>query len=274
MERLPRIGWIATTLVVGLATLGAANRDIQRPDPRGNDDPVLPLEEMPGDDPRFEGHITAVDPGRREIRVDFGRTNGAEAGMILEVWRPVPDPAPGFGDRFRVGWLELTSVGDRQSTARAINLEPDDTFRLKSDEPRPGDQVIDATDRETFRILKLATGDRPDAVDEIAKARLPVARRRLELATAYYGEGSITIDRLTDASRGLMEAERDAAGTRDERLAAIRGHLERMNGLVTREASRFLSGSGSLPNLAEARGVLAEAASILARARREDAGER
>jgi hypothetical protein len=275
MIRSSRIGWITIALVaVGLVTLGAKKGVDQHPGRQDDPDPEALHESQRQADPRFEGHVTAVDPERREFRVDFGRVGGAEAGMILEVRRPVPNPKPLFSDSVRVGWLEVTSVGEQESMARVTNLEPDDSILRELDEPRPGDQVIDATDRDAFRILKLATGDRPDAVEELSKARLPLARRRLELARAFYGEGSLTIDRLIDASRGLMEAELNASRTRDERLAAIRGHLDRMHRVVTREASLFLIGSGSLPNLSEARGALTEVASMLSQARREDADDR
>jgi outer membrane protein TolC len=89
-------------------------------------------------------------------------------------------------------------------------------------------------------------------VAELAEARVRAARRYLEVTQAFFEQGTINIDRLLAASRCLMEAERDAAGTKAGEVAALRAHAERMKKIVERERAKFEVGSGSIPNVQEA----------------------
>jgi hypothetical protein len=213
------------------------------------------------------GRVLKVGPKRGEIRIDFGRTKGAEVGMRLDVRHTDPNRKPDDDAReVHVGVVELISVDDRASIARR-EFEPTELFGGRPRrEIRPGDDVLNATDLESFRVLKLATGDDPGAIRELRKTRVDLARRRLEITRAFYENGVLTIDRYIDASQALRDAQTDMASTPDARIAAVRAHLVRMSRLADNEARRFADGDGFLVSLSEARAAQAEAALKLAEA--------
>ena len=221
------------------------------------------------------GRVTAYDHERGEARIDLGAAGGAVVGLRLRVEGPGPPPKPGestpqVDPEFRPS-LEVTAVGDHESTARIV--PPDASaigYRTTRVDPRPGDAIFpeDEADRESLRNVALAMGNRPDALQRLGRDRVDLARRNLSWSEAGYEAGSISIDRFIDASRRLLEASRDAATTRDERVAALRAHLGRMTRLVTRESAKLEMGAGGVPNLEESRYAQAEAAFLLARALR------
>jgi hypothetical protein len=219
------------------------------------------------------GLVADFNQERGEVRINFGQAMGAAVGMTLTVRRDDPRPdlfGRVMGNFEDLGRIEVIDVQDRGSIAKIIKSE----HGMPEENPdfRPGDQVVYATDNEAFRVLKLATGDHPGAVEELKRYRAEVARRRFAACRSGYEVGRVNIDRYIDASREWMEARRDLAGHRDEELTALRAHLDRMTRLVERETGRFEVEDGSYPNLSEARSAQAEAALMLARARRDAAG--
>jgi hypothetical protein len=252
---------------------------------RGDDPPLVPSKVLPqaraggvaageAGAPKLwamVGHILSVDRRRQEYRIDFGRAAGAEAGMTLIALRATARQ----DEEWRLAWLDVASVGERECTARLI--ERTNTFADPRDpeaEVRPGDVVRSATDRESFQLIALANGEVAAGPGPLLRARKEVAQRWLEVAGRELDLGRISLDRYIAASRALMAAESESAGSQSERIAAFQAHLLRMNVAVAREADRMKEGSGSMPNSVEAQYAQVEAALWLARARREPAGSR
>jgi hypothetical protein len=213
------------------------------------------------------GVVLGVDRKRREVRISFGRADGAEVGMALRVSRPSggPDSIPSD-----LGWLEVVSTGERESLTEVLprKVEGEPELFEPGAEMRQGDQVVFATDPDAFRIFKLGMGDSPDAIKSLLQSHVKAARRRFVVSRAYYENGAITIDRYIDASRTLMEAEREVAANPAGKVAAVGSHLDRLTRLVEREEYKREFGSESPPNLAEARYEQAQAALLMARMRR------
>lgn len=211
--------------------------------------------------------------------MDFGRSKGAEVGMRLRISRTRPElPMDDFERWVSLGLVDVIAVEDGQCTARRASAEEDEQLRGLGQPPReirPGDEVDSATDVESFRLYKLAIGDDPGAVRKLAEARLPLARSRLTVVRAEYELGVLTIDRYLDAHRALMEAERDAASSPEEEVAALRRYVEALTRLVSRETVMHQqAGIGALANLSDARLAQLEAALLLAEARRRVEGEK
>ena len=78
------------------------------------------------------------------------------------------------------------------------------------------------------------------------------ARHRLDAQRAYYEEGRITLDRFIAASQRLMDAERQAAKTKAERLAALERHVNRLKEVENRERAELIVGKGTEGDVAEA----------------------
>ncbi|HVJ15192.1 MAG TPA: hypothetical protein VM686_07120 [Polyangiaceae bacterium] len=85
---------------------------------------------------RVEGHVVSLEGD--DIVVDVARSNGAENGAVLELWRPVslkhPISGETISDRFLIGKLRLHQTRDALSLARAEG-------RLAR-AVRPGDVVV------------------------------------------------------------------------------------------------------------------------------------
>jgi hypothetical protein len=106
----------------------------------------------------------------------------------------------------------------------------------------------------------------PQTIAELADARVKSAHKLWETHRTYFEQGMISIDRYIDASRCLMESERDAARTKADEIAALRGYLERMRKIEERERAKREVGSGTIPNVQEAEYHRREAEYWLARA--------
>ncbi len=99
----------------------------------------------------------------------------------------------------------------------------------------------------------------------IGRSRVEAARQRLEAQQAFYQEGRITIDRLIDASRVMMEAERDVAETPEAREVPLRVHLARLRVIKARELAELQVGRATTADVAEAESNLLDAEFLLAR---------
>ncbi len=99
----------------------------------------------------------------------------------------------------------------------------------------------------------------------IGKARVEAARVRLEAQQAFYDEGRITIDRLIDASRMMMEAELAIAGSPEAREAPLRAHVVRLRLIKAREQAELVDGRATTADVAEAESRLLDAEFLLAR---------
>jgi hypothetical protein len=218
------------------------------------------------------GRITAIDPRSGEIRIGFGRRDGAEVGMRLRLLRIVREAGrPEVAHEESAGFV-VTAVDERGCTARREAKERFEEFGFGPDrtpvaEVKVGDEIRYATDTETFLLTKLATGDEPDAVRRLAVARAEIARRAFEFARWSYAHGMIPCATYVRLARSKMESDRDAAKGRDGRLAALRTYLDRMTDCVEEEADRALRGAEVALDFAEARDAHAEAALLLAKAR-------
>ena len=83
------------------------------------------------------------------------------------------------------------------------------------------------------------------------KSRIEMARKRLDTQQAFYKEGRITIDRLLDASKTLMDAKLDVAEPA-ERKAAIVAHLDQIKEIETREKAELEVGRATTADVLEA----------------------
>lgn len=89
-----------------------------------------------------------------------------------------------------------------------------------------------ATSPPTPTVPDILAPFRPRPAAELARARVDAALERYKTQLAFYQEGRITVDRLVDASRGLMQAERDAAGSKAATVAAVRGHFDQLGNVL------------------------------------------
>ncbi len=78
-------------------------------------------------------------------------------------------------------------------------------------------------------------------------------------------DGRITIDRLADASRGLMQAERDAAATKAARVEAVLAHYNRLKEILKKEEAELADGRATQADVAEAKTGLLDAEFALAK---------
>jgi RNA polymerase sigma factor (sigma-70 family) len=89
-------------------------------------------------------------------------------------------------------------------------------------------------------------------VDPLERELLDAARQRLEAQRAYYEEGRITIDRFIMGSQRLMEIERMLSQTKEEALAAIQRHVDRLKEIEAREQGELTVGKGTVADVSEA----------------------
>ncbi|HEV3167774.1 MAG TPA: RNA polymerase sigma factor [Isosphaeraceae bacterium] len=102
-----------------------------------------------------------------------------------------------------------------------------------------------------------------DPLRALVKRRIDAAKQRLDAQLADYEIGRITIDRYLAASLALMDAELDAAQTKDARSAAIWSHLERVRQVEVRERAELEVGRGRVSDLTEAQSSVADAEYLL-----------
>jgi RNA polymerase sigma-70 factor (ECF subfamily) len=96
--------------------------------------------------------------------------------------------------------------------------------------------------------IRLARDFKQPSVADLVEA----ARQRLDAQRTYYEQGRITLDRFIEASQRLMEAERLAAQSDPQRLAALRRHVDLLKEIENRERAELLLGKGTEGDVAEA----------------------
>jgi RNA polymerase sigma factor (sigma-70 family) len=94
--------------------------------------------------------------------------------------------------------------------------------------------------------------DSPDTLRNQIERRVNAAAQRLDAQRAFYEEGRITIDRFIDASLQFMLAKIAVSTTKEERLAAVKTHWDRMDEVQKKEAAELKIGRGTIADLAEA----------------------
>ncbi len=105
----------------------------------------------------------------------------------------------------------------------------------------------------------------PRSTADLKKVRIAAARQRLEAQGAFFAEGRITLDRYVGASRALMEAERDAAETKEARVAVVRGHMARLKRIAEGERANLEKGRSTAADVAEIQAELLDAEYLLAK---------
>jgi RNA polymerase sigma factor (sigma-70 family) len=106
---------------------------------------------------------------------------------------------------------------------------------------------------------------RPRSASVLAKARVQAARRRYKTQLAFYEEGRITLDRLVDASRGVMLAEINDSGSKAERVAAARRHYDRLAEILKQEKTKLAVGQATAADVDEIQSGLLDAEFTLAK---------
>jgi len=114
-------------------------------------------------------------------------------------------------------------------------------------------------------LLTAADPFRPRSAAELGKARVEAAKARYDTQAAFYREGRIAIHRVVDASRGLMDAERDAAGSKAARVAAAHAHHARLGEMLKKEQAELEVGRATQADVDEIKSGLLEAEFALAR---------
>jgi hypothetical protein len=99
---------------------------------------------------------------------------------------------------------------------------------------------------------------------------LDAALKRLEAQRAYYEKGRITTDRFLAASQDVMVLERKVSRTKEEELAAIQRHVDRLKEIVAREDAELKIGRGTAVDLDEAKQSLLQAEVLLKNTRMLD----
>lgn len=121
-------------------------------------------------------------------------------------------------------------------------------------------QAAPAAPVETTKVL----------VDPLERELLDAARQRLDAQRAYYEEGRITIDRFIMGSQRLMEVERMVSQTKEEALAAIQHHVDRLKEIEAREQAELTLGKGTVADVSEAHQNRLEAEVLLKRSKMPD----
>ena len=93
---------------------------------------------------------------------------------------------------------------------------------------------------------------------ELAKARVEAAEKRLQQQKAFYNEGRITIDRVIDASRILMQARLDATTSSANRLGAALAHYDQMKEILKREQAELEAGRATEADISEINSAVLE----------------
>ncbi len=91
------------------------------------------------------------------------------------------------------------------------------------------------------------------------------AQQRYMAQSAFYDEGRITIDRLIDASRQLMNADYDLTTNPDERREIVQTYVNRVQRIYNREVKELEIGRATSADVLEAESSLLEAKILLAR---------
>jgi hypothetical protein len=94
--------------------------------------------------------------------------------------------------------------------------------------------------------------DSPDTLRKQTERRVAAAAQRLDAQRAYYEEGRITIDRFIEASLEFMRAKMAASTTKEERVAAVKAHWDRMAEVLNKEQDELKAGRGTVADVAEA----------------------
>jgi hypothetical protein len=80
-----------------------------------------------------------------------------------------------------------------------------------------------------------------------------LAKERFDAQRAYFNQGRITIDRFIQASELLKQAELEQARTREERIAALKNHRDRVAAVVKIEEGNLAQGRSTIADVSEAR---------------------
>jgi hypothetical protein len=110
-----------------------------------------------------------------------------------------------------------------------------------------------------------ATAQEARKPDPKAEQRLKLAQEGFETARDYYANGTITIPRVLDWSRRLMDAEVNAG---HDPSKSARAHLDRMNDLLKQEERMIEVGNqrSPNPNLLDVKYAVMEAGMLLEQA--------
>ena len=262
------------------ATRARTGRDVRTSPPAGDsrhparepENSVTPRA-SPG---KCDGRITALEQRAGEVRIEWGPGFEPSIGMMLRIAQARPD-----GNEGEAPCLEVTALRRRVGIARVVppagrlvRQEPDGPTTVAAPDDQAlkvpvGAAVRDVTDPQALANLRLAEGGRPDAIERLLRERVGTARRWSETALPFFEAGTVNGDRYLDASRRLLEAERESARTRDEEVTALCAQLARLTNFVAiLQNPGGLCSPGPEPQLSEARHDQAQAAKWLARARR------
>jgi outer membrane protein TolC len=99
------------------------------------------------------------------------------------------------------------------------------------------------------------------------QAQLDAAREAYRLAQVYYRDGRGDVETVYRWSRRWLEAEQAGGGGKDQNLAALKGHLERMKELQKQAEARWRTGLVTSLDTTATKFYLAEAEDWLAQAK-------
>jgi RNA polymerase sigma-70 factor (ECF subfamily) len=225
----------------GAATI--AGREPKRADPTktaASKSGQAPIEE-PGPDDRAE----QIKAAQQEFQADWKHHREGEIGveqLLRSASRLYNSEASGAQPS------KLVEIAQRH-LARIKEIEDFEQAEVKAG--RATEQALNEVHRQLEEVrmgLHLARDFKQPKLADLVEA----ARQRLLAQRAYYEEGRITIDRFIAASQRLMEAERSAARTDAERLAALKRHVDILKEVENRERAELVVGKGTEGDLAEA----------------------
>lgn len=96
-----------------------------------------------------------------------------------------------------------------------------------------------------------AADPRSSPREQLAQRLLKSAVTRLNSQRAFYEEGRIPVDRYIEASRHVRDAELRVAHRKEQPIAAMRAHVDRLSEALKRETSDLASGRGTIADVAE-----------------------
>jgi RNA polymerase sigma factor (sigma-70 family) len=177
------------------------------------------------------------------------------------------------GDRPK-GEGEAGRAGDAVQRAESKGTILPDDPRILEEQYRQVSQAQPEKGAASGGGTALAQGGPSPKGDSPADRRLAAALRLFRSQEAFHDQGMITIDRLIEASRRVLDSQQDLCETPADRVAAARAHRDRVASILASTRRRLEGGIVARPDLTEAEYALADAEVLLAKAEAAAGGEK
>jgi RNA polymerase sigma factor (sigma-70 family) len=198
-----------------------------------------------------EGRITIgrfIDASRKLMLAEIAANSSREqrVAAIKAHWDRIAEVQRREQDELEKG------KGNVADLSEAVVAYENAAFDYISARQSQGSADAETLKRRVEALEKQVDPNSPETLHKQTERRVNAARQRIAAQRAYYREGRITIDRYIDASEQLMRAEMAASTTKDERLAAAKANMARIEEILELEQAELEKGQGTVADVAEA----------------------